>query len=73
MPPLQEELPWVPDRHGQHLPSAQQPHITLEPKSLPKEVQPLNDSARTLEFIEYLLSAEGQKLLEEHDIPPVTK
>ena len=36
-------------------------------------IGPLNDSARTLEFIEYLLSAEGQKLLEEHDIPPVTK
>ena len=32
-------------------------------------ISPLNDSARAKEFIEYLLSADGQKLLGEHDIP----
>jgi molybdate transport system substrate-binding protein len=36
-------------------------------------IAPLNDSARAKEFIAYLLSAEGQKLLDEHDIPPLTK
>jgi molybdate transport system substrate-binding protein len=32
-------------------------------------IAPLTDSSRSQEFIEFLLSADGQKLLGEHDIP----
>jgi molybdate transport system substrate-binding protein len=36
-------------------------------------IGPLNDGARTREFIEFLLSADGQKLLGEHDIPTLPR
>lgn len=32
-------------------------------------IAPLNASARTAEFVDFLLSADGQKLMGEHDIP----